>query len=70
MKMKNRNGAMKRGGGLKGSFPSGGGGSLQTGLSSRAVCSPSPADCGMVTQGPNQMPSPMPKTKVGQFTIC
>ena len=67
--MKNQNGAMKRGG-LKGSFPSGDGGSLRTGLSSRKSCSSDPATEGMTTSGPNQMPVGTPKKKVGPFTFC
>jgi hypothetical protein len=53
--MNNQNGAMKRGGGLKGSFPSGSGGSLRTGLSSRRTCSSSTAETDR--QGANQMPA-------------
>jgi hypothetical protein len=64
-----RNPQMKKGG-LKGSFPSGGGGSVQTGLSSRQAMSSSPAGEGMDTQGPNQLPMPTAKKKVGKFTIC
>ena len=65
----NNNGAMKRGG-LKGSFPSGKGGSLNKGLSSREAMSSSPDAEGMGTKGPNQVPMPTAKKKVGQFTIC
>lgn len=50
----NKNPAMKKKG-LKGSFPSGGGGSLQTGLSSRKACSSSTKMTDR--QGPNQMPA-------------
>ena len=58
-------------GGLKGSFPSGGGGSVKTGLSSREAFSSDSAAEGMVTKGPNQMPHPMPKSKVrGKFEFC
>jgi hypothetical protein len=69
MKDVNRNPGMKKSG-LKGSFPSGGGGSLQTGLSSRKAMSSNPNAEGMGTSGPNQMPMPTAKKKVGQFTIC
>ena len=65
----NMNGAMKRGG-LKGSFPSGNGGSLNKGRASRESMSSSPAGEGMDTTGPNQMPMSTPKKKAGQFTIC
>lgn len=65
----NRNGAMKKGG-LKGSFPSGNGGSLNKGLASREAMSSNPDAEGMGTKGPNQMPMPTAKKKVGQFTIC
>jgi hypothetical protein len=67
--MKNRNGTMKRGG-LKGSFPSGNNGSLRTGLSSREAMSSNPDGEGMGTKGPNQVPMPTAKKKVGPFTIC
>lgn len=65
----NTNGAMKKGG-LKGSFPSGNGGSLNKGLASRESMSSNPDGEGMGTKGPNQMPMPTAKKKVGQFTIC
>lgn len=65
----NKNGAMKKGG-LKGSFPSGTGGSLNKGLASREAMSSSPAGEGMDTKGKNQMPMPTAKKKVGSFTIC
>ena len=65
----NMNGAMKKGG-LKGSFPSGNGGSLNKGLASRESMSSNPDAEGMGTKGPNQMPMPTAKKKVGQFTIC
>ena len=50
----NKNGAMKKGG-LKGSFPSSNGGSLNTGLSSREACSSSTKETDR--KGPNQMPA-------------
>jgi hypothetical protein len=67
--MKNQNGAMQRSG-LKGSFPSGTGGSLNKGLASRESMSSDPSGEGMVTSGPNQMPVSHPKQKAGKFTIC
>jgi hypothetical protein len=67
--MKNMNGAMQRGG-LKGSFPSGNGSSVNKGLASREAMSSSPDGEGMGTKGPNQMPMPTAKKKAGQFTIC
>jgi hypothetical protein len=69
MKLTNQNGSMKKGG-LKGSFPKGSGGSVTTGLSTRAACDSSPDAEGMGTFGPNQMPLPTAKKKVGPFTIC
>lgn len=51
----NKNPAMKKGG-LKGSFPSGSGGSLSTGLSSRMAMG---SDTSMTDRvGPAQMPAP------------
>ena len=67
--MSNYNGAMKRGG-LKGHFPSGKGGSVSTGLSNRESMSSNPDAEGMGTKGPNQVPMPTAKNKVGKFTIC
>ena len=67
--MNNQNGAMKKGG-LKGSFPKGGGGSVSTGLSSRTAMDSNPDSEGMGTKGPNQHPMPTAKKKVGPFTIC
>jgi hypothetical protein len=67
--MENRNGAMKRSG-LKGNFPSGKGGSVSTGLSSRESMDSNPDAEGMGTKGPNQHPMPTAKKKVGKFTIC
>lgn len=53
--MKNRNAAMKKSG-LKGSFPSGSGGSLSTGLSSRMSM---PSDTSETDRrGPGQVPAP------------
>lgn len=54
MKKVHKNPAMKKSG-LKGSFPSSGGGSLQTGLSSRKSMSSSTEMTDR--QGPNQMPA-------------
>ena len=65
----NYNGAMKKGG-LKGSVPSGKGGSVSTGLSSRVSMDSNPDSEGMGTKGPNQLPMPTAKKKVGPFTIC
>ena len=67
--MDNQNGSMKKSG-LKGSFPSGSGGSVASGLASREAMSSDPDAEGMGTQGPNQAPMPTAKKKVGQFTIC
>lgn len=67
--MDNQNPAMKKGG-LKGGFPSGSGGSLNTGLSSREAMSSDPGGEGMDTKGEAQLPMPTAKKKVGQFEIC
>lgn len=63
------NAAMNKSG-LKGGFPSGSGGSVKTGLSSREAMSSNPDAEGMGTKGPNQVPMPTAKKKVGPFTIC
>lgn len=46
-------------------FPKGGGGSVNKGLANRETGAGSPNDHGMNTQGPNQVPRPHPKGKVG-----
>jgi hypothetical protein len=69
--MENRNPAMKKGG-LKGGFPSGSGGSVQNGLSSRESMGKDPEAVGMGnTNGPNQLPNGPDKSKAkGPFSFA